>query len=127
MNGRTGALANKYKFRRERIGDRVVLHCLSSHYHSDCEEVFETALRDAEALAAGGAVVLALDGVALFSSSALRALRASHRRLSARGGSIVAAGGGELAVGVLKFAPFIDHHPSIAAALSAAPISEGDV
>lgn len=109
----------KSAYRVEILGTVAVLHLLSSHYHADVMEPLSDVLKTADASSASGVVVVNLDGVLLLSSTALRALRAAHIKLEARRGRIVAAGGGELVVGVLKFAPFIEHYPNLEAAVDA--------
>lgn len=100
-------------------GDVAILHLRASHWHADSFDALSVALSDALRRAASHQVVVDLDAVKLFSSSALRALRAVHRTAEAKNGRIVAAGGGELAVSVLKFAPFILHFDDVPAALAA--------
>ncbi|MGB0412578.1 MAG: hypothetical protein ACPGFA_13395 [Pikeienuella sp.] len=63
-------------------------------------------------------MVLNMSTVRLFSSSALRAVRAAHVAVQNSDGQIVAAGGGELVLNVLKFAPFIHHSESVYDALA---------
>ncbi len=99
--------------------DVVVLTLADSHYHSDSMAALAEALRDADAKARTGIVVVDLGAVVLLSSTALRALRAAHMALEARGGRIVAASGGELVRGVLKFAPFIAKYDTVRNALKA--------
>lgn len=95
----------------------------ASHYHADSLTALSAALRRAVEMAMeeGGAtdVVVDLSGVVLFSSTALRTLRTAHMELETHGARIVAAGGGELVGGVLKFAPFVRHYPDIDQALAA--------
>lgn len=106
-----------YKFDTRVFSGIAVIQCRDTHYHSDCigslTETLDKALQQADA----GIVVLDMSGVRLFSSSALRAVRAVHVRAMARDGRIVAASGGELAINVLKFAPFIFHFETVAEAL----------
>ncbi|MEX2520592.1 MAG: STAS domain-containing protein [Paracoccaceae bacterium] len=114
----------RFPFRTEMRGDIVVLTFGASHYHADSHAALGAALTQAADAARAGRVIVDLSGVVLFSSTALRALRSTYVALEARGGRIVAAGGGELVAGVLKFAPFIEHYHSVdeaVAALSAAP------
>lgn len=108
-----------FRFETSRHGGATVLRLCDSHYHADSLEPLDAKLREAEAETAAGLVIVDLGAVALLSSTALRAFRASHRRLEETGGRIVAAGGGELVADVLKFAPFINHYPTIDEAVSA--------
>ncbi|MEM7546115.1 MAG: hypothetical protein AAF367_11315 [Pseudomonadota bacterium] len=103
----------------ETSGPNAVLALLASHYHADVLEPLGEALKDADARSRSGIVIVDLSAVVLLSSTALRALRAAHIALEARGGRIVAAGGGELVVSVLKFAPFIAHYPDLSEAAAA--------
>lgn len=104
----------------------TILKLCDTRYHADSLEPLNARFLEVEAASETGNVVVDLSDVRLFSSSALRAMRASHRRLSGRGGRIVAAGGGDLVAGVLKFAPFIEHYSSVEEALAAfgAPASD---
>ena len=99
--------------------DVAILRLRASHWHADSFDALSVALSDALRRAQSHQVVVDLGEVKLFSSSALRALRAVHRTAEAQTGRIVAAGGGELAVSVLKFAPFILHFDDVPAALAA--------
>lgn len=96
-----------------------MLICLDSHYHADCGDRFAEALAEAGDVSDTGDVIVDLSGVALLSSAALRALRTAHDALSVRGGSLSAAGGGDLVVGVLRFAPFMTHYDSVDEAAAA--------
>lgn len=114
----------RFPFRTEMRGDIVVLAFGASHYHADSHAALDAALSKAAAATKTGRLIVDLDGVVLFSSTALRALRTAYVALESRGGRIVAAGGGELVAGVLKFAPFIEHYHNLdeaVAALSAGP------
>ena len=99
-------------------GDVVVARCAQTHYRADSREEFRAGLAEAAA-AAKGDVVLDLSGVVLLSSVAVRAIREHHQILAEAGRRIVAAGGGDLVRGVLKFAPFLHHHDSVEGAISA--------
>lgn len=105
--------ATEPAFRIDRHGSTAVVVCLHTHYHADCQEAFAAVLRGAQAASESGDVIVDLDGVVLLSSTALRALRGAHRDLTAAGGRIAAAGGGDLVHGVLKFAPFITHYDTL--------------
>lgn len=107
-----------YKFDNKAYGGIPVIGCRDSHYHSDCDVALAGTLNSALDTAETSIVVLDMSAVRLFSSSALRAVRAAHVRALERGGQIVAAGGGELVVNVLKFAPFILHFETVAEALT---------
>jgi anti-anti-sigma regulatory factor len=98
-------------------GDAVVLTLTATHYHSDSMEVLAAALAAADGQSPSGQVVVDMALVQLLSSTALRALRAAHLALEARGGRIMAASGKDLVRGVLKFAPFIVHHDTVETAL----------
>lgn len=107
---------------RLEIEDRAearIVRLLSSHYHADSLETLEKTFHEAAKEPPGGVIVLDLSRVVLFSSTALRALRSTSSRLGEAGGRIVAAGGGELVVGVLKFAPFVTHYATLDEALAA--------
>lgn len=108
-----------FPYRIEARGDVTILHCEATHYHADSFAPLGAALAEAATAARSGKLVIDLSQVVLFSSTALRALRTAHLDLEARGGRIVAAGGGELVRGVLKFAPFIAHVPDVAQAVAA--------
>lgn len=97
----------------------TVLKLCDARYHADSLEPLNAKFQEIEARRADGRIVVDLSAVRLFSSSALRAIRASHRRVLRRRGRIVAAGGGELVAGVLKFAPFIEHYSNVDEALAA--------
>lgn len=112
-----------YKFDTKLYDGVAVVKCRDTHYHSDCAQSVLDAMSDARAKASSGSVVLDMSGVRLFSSSALRAVRASYVAAQETGGRIVAAGGGELVVNVLKFAPFILHFETVHNAL--AQLSQG--
>ena len=107
-----------YKFDTRVFGGIAVIRCRDSHYHSDCDAAFSNALNGALDVAERHIVIVDMSAVRLFSSSALRAVRAAHLRATEVGGRIVAAGGGELVINVLKFAPFITHRDTVAEALS---------
>lgn len=109
----------KYKIENRIYADVSVVCCKDTHYHSDSITALGGALKTAESQSTSAFVIVDLSGVVLFSSAALRALRATHLALTKRGGRIVAAGGGELALGVLKFAPFIEHFEDLSGALAA--------
>ena len=113
----------KFHFETTTCGRATVLRLCDTHYHADSLEALEAKFRETEAAVSGedggGEIIVDLSAVALLSSTALRALRTAFRRLEERGGRIVAAGGGELVVGVLKFAPFIAHYPSVEDAAAA--------
>jgi hypothetical protein len=113
------ARKQKYKIENRVYADISVVCCMDTHYHSDSITALGGALSTAEAQSSSALVIVDLTSVVLFSSAALRALRACHMALSKRGGRIVAAGGGELALGVLKFAPFIEHFKDMNGALAA--------
>lgn len=108
----------KYHFTSEAYGDVAVLRLEDSHYHSDCMEPLEAALIAAADLSKAAMLVADMSKVVLLSSTALRALRARHIALEAKGGRIVSAGGGELVASVVKFAPFIRHFADLHAALA---------
>ena len=110
----------RFPFRCETRGDVTVLHCGATHYHADSFAPLGRALSAAAEQAGRGGLVVDLSGVVLFSSTALRALRAAHLERERQGGRIVAAGGGELVSGVLKFAPFIPHYQNLEEAVAAA-------
>lgn len=96
-----------------------ILKLLEQKYFSNSRVLFQENLQAAEAESEGGLIIIDLNSAALITSGPLGALRACHRRLQARGGRIVAAGGGEFAVKVLSFAAnFIDHYPSVEAAMA---------
>lgn len=97
--------------------DVLVLRLGASHYHADCMEALEEALKNAAAASPGTAILIDMERVVLFSSTALRALRSAHQAMERGGGRIVAAAGGELVGSVLRFAPFVKHYPSLEAAL----------
>lgn len=103
----------KFSFETDEVGGATVLRLGDSHYHADSYEALEAKFREVEAAGAAAGVVVDFSKVALFSSTALRALRAAYRRTAEAGGRIVAAGGGELVAGVLKFAPFVEHYPTV--------------
>lgn len=105
------------EFSTATYADVLVLKFGSSHYHADSFEPLATALKAARDASPAGLVVADLDRVLLLSSTALRAIRSIHQVSERNGGRIVMAGGGELVVGVLKFAPFITHHDTVANAL----------
>ncbi|MEM7524989.1 MAG: hypothetical protein AAF360_14785 [Pseudomonadota bacterium] len=113
---RSGAAAG---YRIDHNGSVTTLACLSTHYHADSMGSLTEKLKEADESTPSGLVVVDLTHVVLFSSTALRALRAAHLALEGRGGRIVAAGGGELVAGVLKFAPFLPHYPTVEAAVQA--------
>lgn len=96
-----------------------ILKLLEQKYFSNSRVLFQEHLQAAEAASAKKLIILDLANAALITSGPLGALRASHRRVDAQGGRIVAAGGGEFAVRVLSFAAnFIDHYPSVEAAMA---------
>lgn len=99
--------------------DVCILKLLEQKYFSNSRVLFQENLQAAEAESARGLIIIDLANAALITSGPLGALRASHRRLQARGGRIVAAGGGEFAVKILSFAAnFIDHYPSVEDAMA---------
>ncbi|MGB0506474.1 MAG: hypothetical protein ACPGGK_09795 [Pikeienuella sp.] len=108
----------KYSIEIRVYADISVVCCKDTHYHSDCITALGAVLSEAEKQASSGLVIVDLTDVVLFSSAALRALRATHLSLKKRDGRIVAAGGGELALSVLKFAPFIEHFVTLDEALA---------
>lgn len=113
---------------RVEIEDRAearILRLLSSHYHADSLETLEKTFDKAVKAPPGDIIVLDLSRVVLFSSTALRALRSASAKLGETGGRIVAAGGGELVVGVLKFAPFVTHYPTLDEALASVAAEGG--
>jgi anti-anti-sigma regulatory factor len=107
-----------YRFDTRVFGGIPVVRCCDSHYHTDCTVPLTDALRDALIKVEASVVVLDMSAVRLFSSSALRVVRAAHVRAVENNGRIVVAGGGELAVNVLKFAPFILHFGTVREALA---------
>ena len=107
-----------YKFDTRVFSGVAIMRCRDSHYHSDCDVAFSNALNAALDVAETQIVIVDMSVVRLFSSSALCAVRAAHSRAAEGGGRIVAAGGGELVINVLKFAPFITHRDTVAEALS---------
>ena len=121
--GRKGAGASimrprAYKFDTKLYDGVAVVKCRDTHYHSDCAQSLSAALQAARDAATSDSVVLNMNAVRLFSSSALRAVRSSYVAAQKSGGRIVAAGGGELVVNVLKFAPFILHFETVHGALA---------
>lgn len=96
-----------------------VLRLLDSHYHVDSHDALEAQFAEVDRAAPAGLVVVDMTAVTLFASTALRALMVAHKRLSARGGRIVAAGGGELVANYLRFAPFILHYETVEEAKAA--------
>lgn len=98
--------------------DVTVLRLESTHYHSDSFETLTLALDEVRRHAAGASVIVDLGRVVLLSSTALRALRLAHQAIDRDGGCFLAAGGGDLVVSVLRFAPFIRHHDRIEDALA---------
>lgn len=110
---------SRFRFELTQAKGAQVLRLLDSHYHADSLGPLEAKFMEIEAAAPGSPVVIDLSGVSLLSSTALRAIRAAHRRLEATGARIVAAGAADLVADVLKFAPFIDHHPTVDEALAA--------
>ena len=100
-------------------GDVCILKLMEQKYFSNSRVMFQENLQAAEAESSRGLIIIDLANAALITSGPLGALRACHRRLQARGGRIVAAGGGQFAVKVLSFAAnFIDHYPSVEAAMA---------
>ena len=116
----------RFSFETSEKGGLLVLALCDSHYHADSLDALEAKFREVEGQAPKGIVIVDLARVALLSSTALRAMRASFRRLEPVGGRIVAAAGGELVRGVLKFAPFIEHYRNLDEAVAAmnAPAAE---
>lgn len=106
-------------------GDIAVLRLLNDKYHADSLDALDAQFRALEAEASTGLIVVDLEKVSLLSSTALRAIRASHARLEKRAGRIVAAGGGDLVRSVLRFAPFIHHHDAVEEAVSALSAEKG--
>jgi len=99
--------------------DVSILKLLDQKYFSNSRVLFQENLQAAEAASSRNMIILDLSNAALITSGPLGALRASFRRLDAKGGRIVAAGGGDFAVRVLSFAAnFIDHYPSVEAAMA---------
>lgn len=99
-------------------GDVCILKLLETKYFSNSRVLFQENLQAAEAQSDRALIIIDLANAALITSGPLGALRASHRRVTERGGRIVAAGGGQFAVKVLSFAAnFIDHYPSVEAAM----------
>ena len=113
------AKRTKFSFQTSEIDGAVVLRLGDSHYHADSYEALEAKFREVEAIGDQRRIVVDFADVALFSSTALRALRAAYRRFEDAGGRIVAAGGGELVAGVLRFAPFVRHYSSVEQAVAA--------
>ena len=107
-----------YSFETSTFADVAVMRCRDTHYHSDCAQALSSALHAARGASASASVVLDLTGVRLFTSSALRAVRAAHVAMSDAGGRIIAVGGGEMVVNVLKFAPFIVRCDTVSDALA---------
>ena len=86
--------------------------------------LFQENLQAAEAASSRNLIILDLANAVLITSGPLGALRASYRRLDAKGGRILAAGGGKFAVRVFSFAAnFIDHYPTVEDAM--ADIAQG--
>lgn len=99
--------------------DVCILKLLEQKYFSNSRVEFQENLLAAEAASSRGLIIIDLANAALITSGPLGALRASHQRVTARGGRIVAAGGGQFAVKILSFAAnFIDHYPSVEAAMA---------
>lgn len=99
--------------------DVAILKLLEQKYFSNSRSLFQENLQAAEEESPNALIIIDLANAALITSGPLGALRASHRRVEARGGRIVAAGGGQFAVKVLSFAAnFIDHYPSVEAAMA---------
>lgn len=95
-----------------------ILKLLEQKYFSNSRVLFQEYLQAAEAASPKKLIILDLANAVLITSGPLGALRASYRRVDAQGGRIVAAGGGEFAVRVLSFAAnFVDHYPSVEAAI----------
>ena len=109
----------KFRFDVVRHDGASVVRLLDSHYHADSLAPLEATFIEAEADAPCASIVVDLNGVSLLSSTALRAIRASHARLEKAGGRIVAAGAADLVADVLKFAPFIAKYASVDEALAA--------
>ena len=104
---------------RKLSGGVSILKLLDQKYFSNTRVLFQEHLLAAEAASTKHMVVLDLAETMLITSGPLGALRASYRRLDAKGGRIVAAGGGQFAVRILSFAAnFIDHYPTVEAALA---------
>lgn len=116
----------EFNFETTEAAGATILKLCDARYHADSLDPLNARFLAVEASSETGNVIVDLSAVRLFSSSALRAMRAAHRRLAGRGGRIVAAGGGELVAGVLKFAPFIDHYDDVDKALAAFSASEPD-
>lgn len=127
---RAGGFARRDGFALTRHADVIVVRFGSTHYHADSFErlgdVLNEARRAASSDGAAALVVADLGGVVLLSSTALGALRTAHRAIEEGGGRLVAAAGGDLVAGVLKFAPFIAHHPTVGEAVAALSKAAGE-
>lgn len=104
----------------------AVVTLLSRRYLSDSQSAFLDALRRARAEAGSGRVVVDFSRAAMVTSGPIGAMVAMQRQMTAEGGRIVAAGGGEFARKVLKFAAnLIEHYVDVRAALGADDMPAG--
>ena len=95
----------------------MTLH--AERYLSDCQVDFIGALRKALEAASEPYVIVDISRAVMLSSGPIGAMVLLHRQASRDGGAIVAAGGGDFAVKVLKFAAnIIQHKDDVATALA---------
>lgn len=111
-------------FEVKTYADVAVVRLTERRYLSDSQSAFIDALRDAAEASTANKVVVDLGAAELLTSGPIGALVAMQRQIRARGGKIVAAGGGDFAVRVLSFAAnILDHHETVESALRAPGMS----
>lgn len=97
----------------------AVVTLRAQSYLSDSQDSFLAALRRAADESDDGRIIVDFSKAALVTSGPIGSMVAMNRQLARNGGAIVAAGGGDFARKVLKFAAgVIDQYPSIEDALA---------
>lgn len=114
-----------YRYDHAVRGPAAIVSLHAQKYLSDSQASFLAALRRAAGEAPGGLVVVDFSRAILVTSGPIGAMVAMNRQLSREGGRIVAAGGGEFARKVLKFAAgVIEQYESVNDALAGGSASE---